>query len=351
MPVTLELPSATLPDGARENLRGVPQRIVVGIVNNMPDRALADTERQFAELLEEAGQEFDIRLRLYALDSVPRSPDTLRAMRGRYRSARALRRTRHDALIVTGAEPSEQRLTDEKFWGELLSVLDIARTRTRSTIFSCLAAHGAVLHWDSIERIALPTKLSGVFRSHLVELHPLMSGLGRAFSTPHSRLNGLDEATLQERGYRILARSDAGADIFVKEGDSLLVFLQGHPEYDAHSLIREFRRDLLRYLRGARETLPEPPLIALSPHLRADIERLMDEARRERLPELIERFPLAALLGPADAPWRGAAQRFYRNWVAIVADRQKRDRADPVDAHTGWQRQASSYEIASRRTL
>ena len=42
----------------------------------------------------------------------------------------------------------------------------------------------------------------------------------------------------------MLSRSPvAGADLFIKQRKSLFVFLQGHPEYDPGSLLREYQRD------------------------------------------------------------------------------------------------------------
>jgi homoserine O-succinyltransferase len=51
---------------------------------------------------------------------------------------------------------------------------------------------------------------------------------------PHSRWNEIPEEALLACGYRVLTRSeDAGVDAFVKQRNSLFVFFQGHPEYDA----------------------------------------------------------------------------------------------------------------------
>ena len=46
--------------------------IVIGLVNNMPDAALEATERQFIDVLNAAGEQIEIRLRLLALPEVPR---------------------------------------------------------------------------------------------------------------------------------------------------------------------------------------------------------------------------------------------------------------------------------------
>src|SRR5947208_1953739 len=77
---------------------------------------------------------------------------------------------------------------------------------------------------------------------------------------PHSRWNEIPEEALLACGYRVLTRSaDAGVDAFVKERKSLFVFFQGHPEYDATTLLLEYRRDIGRYLRRERETYPAMP--------------------------------------------------------------------------------------------
>ena len=60
--------------------------------------------------------------------------------------------TRLDGLIVTGTEPKSKNLDDEPYWAALPQVIDWAREHTHSTIWSCLAAHAAVLHTDGIER-------------------------------------------------------------------------------------------------------------------------------------------------------------------------------------------------------
>ena len=46
-------------------------------------------------------------------------------------------------------------------------------------------------------------------------------------------------------------------DLFVKKKEkSLFVHFQGHPEYGAQTLLKEYRRDIKRFLRGERETYP-----------------------------------------------------------------------------------------------
>ena len=125
---------------------------------------------------------------------------------------RALRRGRLDGLIVTGAEPRSARpATDEPYWDELTSAGRLGAGAHRiSTIWSCLAAHAAVLHLDGIERQPLPVKLFGVFacRGRRGASDVRRPGPGRR--VPHSRCNDLPEGLLAA-GYQILTRRRAPA--------------------------------------------------------------------------------------------------------------------------------------------
>ena len=40
--------------------------------------------------------------------------------------------------------------------------------------------------------------------------------------------------------------SDGGVDTFIKQDAGLFIFFQGHPEYEAQTLMGEYRRDISR---------------------------------------------------------------------------------------------------------
>ena len=119
--------------------------VTVGLINNMPDAALKSTERQFVDLMRESTRSTVVRLMLFSIPEVPRSDAALQDMAGRYRDVSELWDTRVDGLIVTGTEPRSRDLKDEPYWDALGQVIDWAREHTASTIWSCLAAHAAVL--------------------------------------------------------------------------------------------------------------------------------------------------------------------------------------------------------------
>ena len=234
------------------------KNVAIGIVNNMPDSALEATERQFLSLIEAAAGDMTARVKFYALPDVPRS-DAGRLHAASYSSMRDLLNDAPDGLIVTGTEPRAADLMDEPYWNSLTRLVEWADQNTTSAIWSCLATHAAVLYMDGVRRQRLGEKRFGVFDCIPVAEHELTVGLPLRFRMPHSRWNDLPEQQLTSTGYRILTRSSAGVDAFVKQRKSLFVFFQGHPEYESETLLLEYRRDLKRFLTRESEIYPTMP--------------------------------------------------------------------------------------------
>ncbi len=289
----------------------------IGLVNNMPDAALAATERQFANLLAAgAGDALDVELRCFFLPQIPRREAARARFRQRYADIETLPAAGLDALIVTGTEPRARDLEGEAFWPGLAGVIDWARTGTISTIWSCLGAHAAVLRLDGIRRRPLATKLSGVFAFDRDPRAALLKGAPRHIRVPHSRLNTLLADDLIAHGYRILTQSaEAGVDAFARDDKSLFVFLQGHPEYDAVSLAREYRRDVGRGLRGG----PAPSHPPRNYFSLATERRLVALAASERACTGAEAAILSAR--PRNT-WRPAARLVFGNWLGEVSRRK-----------------------------
>ena len=298
------------------------RRLRIGLVNNMPDSALYATERQFARLIEAASEEYDIRLTLVSLKSIPREQEMQAAISETYRDARQIRLASPDALVMTGAEPREASLSDEPFWGELTALMDWSRGGVVSTLYSCLAAHAAAYHRDGVLRRKLVQKLSGVYESEVVLAHEITAGLQRMM-TPHSRHNALAECDLDAKGYLTLTRSpEAGADVFVKERETLEVFWQGHPEYDRDTLAREYRRDMLRFLRGERPRAPKAPAHYFDAEALAQIDAALAGAKTGGAIETVVAALNSEALAPATAFWREAATQLMRNWLGAIARRK-----------------------------
>jgi homoserine O-succinyltransferase len=308
--------------------RGTRATLHIGLVNNMPDAALRATELQFARLLKEAAGNFDVRLHLFSIPEIPRGAAAISRMDGFYADVATLPDAGMDALIITGAEPYTDGLNDEPYWLALTRLMDWAESGTVSILFSCLAAHAAVLHFDGILRRPLPKKISGVFTSLRAVDDPLLAGIPSRAATPHSRKNGLLESDLTAHNYRVLTRlTDGSVDLFVRDGRSRFVFLQGHPEYSADTLGREYLRDMARFLKGegARPVIPENYFDRVTENaLQALSGR---EAQISDYNEVVMgAVPLQS--------WRSYSLRLFANWIASIASEKPRRRtARTVPVH------------------
>ena len=284
--------------------------IELGLVNNMPDLALDQTERQILKLLDGAANDFVVRLKLFALPDVPRGDLGKRHLnRLHYRNAQDLRNSCLDGLIITGAEPRTADLTGEPYWDFLTGVFDWAEHNTISTITSCLAVHAAVLYFDGIDRHSLEQKQFGVFEFERKSNNHLLTGLPSRLRTPHSRWNDIREDSLASCGYDILvAAEEHGVDMFLKSRKSLFVFFQGHPEYEAWTLFGEYRRDIARFLDGEQNAYPEMPLGYFDEASARELNAFRVEALDTRRKDLMATFPTDQLIGKLRT--RGAPRRY-----------------------------------------
>jgi homoserine O-succinyltransferase len=293
--------------------------LTIGLVNNMPDSALKATERQFIRLVQAAAGDTRVKFHCFSLPTVARSKQASEHIALDYADIADLDRLGIDGLIVTGAEPIAANLPDEPYWNQLTWIIDWAKTNTRSTIWSCLAAHAAVKYLDGVERHRLGEKCSGVYDCGKASDDWLTRGLPATLKVSHSRHNELRESELTTRGYQILTRSDiAGVDIFARQLGSRFIFFQGHPEYDASSLQREYMRDLARYLAGERDNYPNIPVGYFD---EASVEQLENFERRAR----INRDPVLAAELPGltlrpDIAAGAAANAIFRNWLGFLRE-------------------------------
>ena len=187
-----------------------------------------------------------------------------------------------------------------------------------------MAAHAGVLHSDGIGRHPLSDKQFGVFDFAKVADHQLTSGTSDVVRFPHSRWNEVRADELTANGYLVLTQSaEGGVDSFLKKKKrSLFVHFQGHPEYGAQTLLKEYRRDIKRFLRGERETYPSMPkgyFDVAATSLLSDFREVAVSARRE---EIMEGFPEAAVVGTLQKTWHSSSAAVYRNWLQYVVTKK-----------------------------
>ena len=103
--------------------------IHLGLINNMPDAALEDTELQFFELLDIASGDVPIFLKLYSLTGVPRADRGQRHLNEFYFGLDELWNSQLDGVIVTGTEPRQPDLRQESYWSALDRCPGLGRTQ------------------------------------------------------------------------------------------------------------------------------------------------------------------------------------------------------------------------------
>ncbi len=317
----------------------------VGLLNMMPDAALAATERQFFRLIGESNQIAQFYIHPFTL------PELKRGAKGRdhigkyYEDFDALKEEGLDALIITGANVTQPDLALEPFWEPLAEVVEWAWENVTSTLCSCLATHAVLQARYGEHRRHMGEKLWGVFPHRVVDRgHPLVTGVNTRFDVPHSRYNDVSREQFERHGLRVLVESeDAGIHLGASADGFRMVFFQGHPEYDSISLLKEYKREVVRYIEGRREAYPPLPVNYLMPQAAAilDEHREQVEAAVEHCTE-IPALPEALLLDRLDNTWHDTALAVMNNWLGAVyqltnLDRRKqfRDSVDPSDPLAG----------------
>jgi homoserine O-succinyltransferase len=308
----------------------------IGFLNMMPDAALQATERQFIRLVGSCNRIAQFYVYPFSLPALDRSAETGRYIEQHYSRFEDLQANGLDALIITGANVANPRLTDEAFWEPLMDVVRWAEENVASVLCSCLATHALLHYGHAIEREPLPEKRWGVFSHTLCDAgHPLVYEINTRFDVPHSRHNDISREQFETAGLRVLAESEeGGVHLAVSPDLARIVYFQGHPEYDRNSLLKEYQREVRQFLAGER--LDPPPLP--ENYFSEKAEVLLRRAWKS--PETVEdvlRNDIEPLL---ENTWGDTAKAVFNNWLGMVyqltnLDRQQQympgvDRDDPL---------------------
>jgi len=293
----------------------------IGFLNMMPDAALEATERQFIRLVGNCNRIAQFYVYPFSLPGLDRSEAAKDYIRRCYCDFSTLREQGLDALIITGANVTNPSLKQEPFWNPLVEVIGWAEKHVSSILCSCLATHALLNYRHGIERQPLRTKRWGVY-SHKVlqEAHPLLRDINTRFDAPHSRYNDISSVQLETAGLSVLAADDQGGVHMAASADGIrTVYFQGHPEYDRNSLLKEFKREVNRYITGERDSLPPLPENYFVGEAASRAENYLQQANRARqsgqsLNDSLD-HDLKLLL---DNTWGDTAKAIFNNWLGLV---------------------------------
>jgi homoserine O-succinyltransferase len=304
----------------------------IGLLNMMPDKALQATERQFFRLVNESNQIAQFHMHPFTLAELPRGEEARAHIARYYESFDQIREQGLDALIITGANVTQPDLTREAFWQPLRQVVDWAYDNVASTLCSCLATHAVLQFRYGQTRYRLPEKRWGVYSHRVVEpRHPLVIGGNTRFDVPHSRFNQIDRRQFEAARLPVLVESrEASVHLAVSEDGFRIVFFQGHPEYDTISLLKEYKREVMRFANGEIDDYPPFPENYFSPQAQAilgEYETLVRAARARgaELPEM----PEALVVPHLDNTWHDTGEAVISNWVGKIYQLTDIDRRTP----------------------
>lgn len=301
----------------------------IGLLNMMPDAALAATERQFLRLIGGSNPIAQIYVHPFTLNELPRSEKSQAHIDEYYETFEQIKNQGLDALIITGANVIGAELSNQAFWKPLIEVVDWAYENVTSTLCSCLATHAVLQFRHSQKRMPQPQKKWGVFAHKITdELHPLISDINTRFDVPHSRWNNVSRAQFDAADLKVLAvTEDNSVHLATSKDGFRTIFFQGHPEYDTISLLKEFKREVFLYAEGKREDYPPFPeryFDAKSAAILREFKyRLLDAINKKlSLPD----FPESLIASALDNTWHDTAGEVLSNWVGLIYQLTHADR-------------------------
>ncbi len=313
----------------------------IGLLNMMPDKALAATERQFFRLVGESNQIAQFYVHPFTLEELVRGPEGQAHVDEYYKTFEQIKNEGLDALIITGANVTGPELSEQPFWEPLHQIVDWAYENVTSTLCSCLATHAVLQFRYQQKRTAMPGKKWGVYPHRVTDQqHPLVSGVNTRFDVPHSRFNEIHKDQFKAAKLKILAESEeAGVHLAASEDGFRIVFFQGHPEYDAISLLKEYKREIGRYINSEINDYPPIPENYFSLRSRAILDEYSEKIIRARNNnENPPVFPEDLIVPMLDNTWHDSAEAVINNWIGKVyqlthIERRKpfNDSVDPSD--------------------
>jgi homoserine O-succinyltransferase/O-acetyltransferase len=304
----------------------------IGLLNMMPDAALEATERQFLRLIGACNQIVQFHVHLFTIEGLPRSAAMQAHLDKYYEPFAQIKQDGLDALIISGANVIGNRLDEEDFWQPLTEVFSWATENVTSVLCSCLATHALIQYNYGIRRTYLGEKRWGVFAHKTYNrTHPLVAEINTRFDVPHSRFNEIFQSDMEKHGLKVLVASkDAGVHLAVSPDGFRTVFFQGHPEYDDISLLKEYKREVLRFFGGELEDYPPFPKNYFDDYAQQVFVAYEKQIRQAKnaggeLPA----FPEELVLENLDNTWRDSAKAVFNNWLGKIYQLTNQDRRLP----------------------
>src|SRR5437660_9967507 len=120
--------------------------------------------------------------------------------------------------------------------------------------------------------------------------------------------------------------------MFAKQTPSTFVFLQGHPEYDGDTLMREYRRDIIQFVAGERASAPVAPVNLFSAPAALESANLSRLAAMGAMDQLIPKLDAMEAAVPVVGGWSSHATQLFRSWIRMILELKLQTAAAPLPA-------------------
>lgn len=213
----------------------------IAILNLMPKKE--ETETQLLRLLGNSPLQVNITL-LHPKTHFSKNTkqDHLKNF---YRTIDEIKQRKYDGMIITGAPIEQLEFEDVNYWSELQEIMEWTKTNVTSTLHICWGAQAGLFYHYNVPKYPLAEKCFGVFpHKTFKKTTRLLRGFDDMYFVPHSRYTETrleDVESIDELD--VLATSDEAGVCLIASKDRKQIFLTGHPEYEAHTLKKEYDRD------------------------------------------------------------------------------------------------------------
>ena len=211
------------------------------ILNLMPTKI--ETETQLTRLLGNTPLQVELELLQTSTHKATNiSEDHMIAF---YKTFSQIKHKYYDGMIITGAPVELMEFEEVDYWDELCEIMEWSKRHVHSTFHICWGAQAGLYYHYGIKKHTLPKKLSGVYKHSLeYKTGMLFRGFDDEFYVPHSRNTTVDREDIDAvPELKVISMSDEAGVYAVKSENDRQIFIMGHSEYDADTLLKEYVRD------------------------------------------------------------------------------------------------------------
>lgn len=219
----------------------VNPQLKIGLVNLMPEKTA--TERQWFKAMAASAYWIEPKLIRMASHTASHEPEVVTSER--YEDSAKVDLQALDAVIITGAPVEHLDFEAVGYWQELSLFLDRCIQQAVPVLSICWAAQALLYKRFGLEKLSLPSKCFGLY-AHQVVLPALGLEANQSLILPHSRHTGWQRQALEALSSvkLILDSPEVGPFALVDELGNY--YFSGHGEYEADTLVKEYKRDLER---------------------------------------------------------------------------------------------------------